>query len=207
MNHQESDRTRWRVRKKTHVTGVTYNHRLLWSAAQRLLGQADEDPERRWYEYLSALVLCSFAFEGLLNYLGEELFSEEWADERQFFRKGPERGTEGKLTFLGQRLAVDLDRSRRPYQSFRELLGFRNAMAHVRHERVDGEVVTSVEEIGRMSSVPALAKRDAAHQIIGDLVELGDQLLLAAVQKGLKAEPDARAFTGTIAGHSFDDIP
>ena len=64
---------RWKKRKKTRVTGVTHHHRILWSAADRLIQEADEDPNRRWYAYSATLLLSFFSFEGLLNYIGEEL--------------------------------------------------------------------------------------------------------------------------------------
>ena len=86
-----------RERKRTRVTGVTHHHRILWSAAERLVGEADEHPEGKWYVYMAGLLLSFFSFEGLLNYIGEEVYSEEWAEEREFFTEGPYRGTEGKL--------------------------------------------------------------------------------------------------------------
>ena len=74
-----------RERKRTRVTGVTHHHRILWSAAERLVGEADEHPDGKWYVYMAGLLLSFFSFEGLLNYIGEEVYSEEWAEEREFF--------------------------------------------------------------------------------------------------------------------------
>ena len=113
-----------RERKQNRVTGVTHHHRILWSAADRLMQEADEPPEGKWYAYMAGLLLSFFSFEGLLNYIGEELYPEEWAGEKAFFAEDPYRGTAGKLQFLSDRLAVSVDRSRRPYQSFQSLSKF-----------------------------------------------------------------------------------
>ena len=193
--------------KKTRVTGVTYYHRFLWSAAGRLIQEADELPEGKWYAYLSALVLSFFSFEGLLNYMGHELYPEVWEEERTFFVKNPYRGTAGKLEFLAEKLSVPIDDSCRPYRSFRYLLAFRNEVAHVRHETIDTEVLTNIEEIGRKTNIPAIVSPDSVHQIRADLEELGELLFRAAITRGLNVTGGSGALSGTVSSHLYHDIP
>lgn len=206
MSESESA-DRWRTRKKTRVTGVSFHHRRVWGAAQRLLQQADEDPGRRWHEYLAAVLLSSFAFEGLLNYIGDELYPSVWTEERSFFGVGQYRGTDGKLKYLAEKLNLAIDRSRRPFQSFRELLALRNETAHLRHEVVDEEIVTSMHEIGQSSDIPELARHEAAHRVIQDLTELSEGLYRAALKAGLPGNPEETAFTGVVSSRAYDNIP
>ena len=198
---------RWSERKKTRVTGVTHHHRLIWSAASRLISEADELPQHKWYGYLAGLLLSSFAFEGLLNYIGEELYPKIWADPRATFGLRPYRGTAGKLRFLAEQLAVPIDRSRRPYQSFSELVEFRNQMVHVRHETIDTELVTSIEEVGRTTDLPPIAAHEPVHRIISDLEELGDSIFEAAVRSGLPRAGGSKAFGGTVSSREYHDLP
>ena len=53
-------------------------------------------------------LMSFFAFEGLLNHVGEELFAETWDQERTFFL-GPEyQGTLGKFDYLANELGLEL---------------------------------------------------------------------------------------------------
>ena len=194
-------------KKKTRVTGVTHHHRILWSAAERLVGDADENSEGKWYAYMSVLLLTFFSFEGLLNYIGEEIYPKEWDEEKEFFSEDPYRGTVGKLHFLSDKLAVPLDRSRRPYQSFQSLLKFRNEIVHVRQEKVDTEIVTSLEEIGRESYIPKIVAPISVHRIRDDIEELGDMLFQGARDAGLEVNKDWTAFKGSTSVREYHDIP
>ena len=198
---------RWRERKKTRVTGVTFHHRMLWSAARELIREADEEPGRRWHGYLAALLLAFFSFEGLLNYIGEELYPDEWSDEKVLFSQGPRRGATGKFEYLSDRLGVPFDRSRRPYQSLQKLSAFRRSMVHVRHEKIEAEVVTSIEEIGKETHIPPIVAGDSVREIRADLEELGAGLFQAAQAKGLQVTGESSAFTGTVYSHGYDDLP
>lgn len=194
-------------RRRTKVKGVTYHHRILWSVGGRLIQHADEDPDRRWYGYFSALLVTFFAFEGFLNYIGEELYPREWEDEKELFSSGSRRGTKGKLEFLAERLAVPLDRGRRPYQSLSELSAFRHTMVHSRHDKIDDEIVTSLEEIGRDSMVPQIASKEETSRIRSDVEKLADGLFDSAKDRGLHVTGESGAMTGTLRAKAYDDIP
>ena len=113
----------------------------------------------------------------------------------------------GKLLFLSERLAVPIDRSRRPYQSFRRLSKFRDEMVHVRQEKVDTEVVTSLEEIGRESHIPPIVARESVHRIRADLEDLGNRLFHGARAGGLEVNKDWTAFRGSVSVRAYHDIP
>ncbi len=80
-------------------------------------------------------------------------------------------------------------------------------MVHVRQEKVDTEVVTSLEEIGRESHIPQIVARESVHQIRADLEELGDTLFQGARAGGLKVNKDWTAFRGSVSVREYHDIP
>ena len=59
-----------------------------------------------------------------------------------------------------------------PISPCRRLSKFRDEMVHVRQEKVDTEVVTSLEEIGRESHIPPIVARESVHRIRADLEDL-----------------------------------
>jgi hypothetical protein len=81
---------------KTTSEGETFPHRLLWEIVEEEAKLASER-EQDWSK--PALVAMVFAFhtvEAYLNFVGERLASKVWEDERNYFRKEPYRGREGK---------------------------------------------------------------------------------------------------------------
>ena len=131
----------------------------------------------------------------------------EWDEEKEFFAEDPYRGTAGKLQFLSDQLAVPVDHSRRPYQSFQSLSKFRNRIVHVRQEKFDTEIVTSLEEIGRESHISPIVAPESVHRIRADLEELGDRLFQGARAGGLEVNKDWTAFRGSVSVRAYHDIP
>jgi hypothetical protein len=82
---------------KTTSAGETFPHRLLWEIVEEQARLATER-ERDWSK--PALVAMVFGFqtvEAYLNFVGERLAPEIWDDERNYFRREPYRGWDGKL--------------------------------------------------------------------------------------------------------------
>lgn len=113
----------------------TYNHRILWGAANRNLQLATSSNEDAKYFSLGAMFLFFSAFEGYLNWLGTRIAQEVWEDERQFFSRTPYLGTLGKYQLLAKILCLpDPDSSQRPFQTAIDLLKLRNMVAHPKPE-------------------------------------------------------------------------
>lgn len=80
-------------------------------------------------------------------------------------------------------------------------------MVHVRHEKIDTELVTSVEEVGRRTHIPAIVAPQSVRQIRADLDELGNGLFRAAEARGLHVVGGSSAFTGALRNETFHDLP
>jgi hypothetical protein len=82
-----------------------------------------------------------FAFhslEGYLNFVGDKIAPELWADERETFKK---TGLFGKLTAICERCSISVpDKGRRPYATVAELRNLRDAMAHPKTRKVRGRI-------------------------------------------------------------------
>ncbi len=202
-----SEDRKWHKKKLTRFEEVVYTHRRLWLAATQLAEHGDEKPLHNWYGYLASQLLSFFAIEGLLNYILQELRGDVWNREREFFA-GPEyRGTLGKFDYLAEELGVDVDKSRRPYQSLKKLANRRNDMVHPRTEIAEGTREMSVADIGRAHPLIQNSSQDNTRRIRGDLETLGDQLFAAAKTHGLRVTGESGAFSGTVESYSYDDLP
>lgn len=202
-----SEDLKWNKKKLTRFEEVMYSHRRLWLVASQLTGQADENPLHSWYGYLAAQLLSFFAMEGLLNHIGEELRGDVWKDERSFFASSGYQGTLGKFDYLAEELGVEVDRSRRPYQSLKQLATLRNDMVHPRTVTAVGTKRMSFADAGKPSPLIQASSQGHTRQIRDDLEKLADQLFAAARTNGLKDVGGSGAFSGTVESGSYDDLP
>lgn len=126
---------------KYDIEHRSYTHRYLWRTAIGLFELSKGEVRRPDYLHLSCMVMTFFALEAYLNFLGEILFPEVWKDERTFFNTPPYKGTMGKLAYLADHCGMSqLDKSRRPYQTVKNLHKIRDFMAHGRMEVIRKEV-------------------------------------------------------------------
>ena len=123
------------MKKERKQTFETYNHRILWGAAERNLRQATPSNRDAKFFSLGAMFLFSAAFEGYLNWLGTRIAPEVWEDERQFFSRSPFLGTLGKYRFLAKILHLpNPDPSQGPFRTAKNLFKLRNMVAHPKVE-------------------------------------------------------------------------
>lgn len=116
-------------------TFETYNHRIVWSAAQRNLQFVTPPNKDAKFFALASMLLSILAFEGYLNWLGSRIAPETWKDERRFFSRGGFRGTLGKYRFLVRRLKLPApDPSQGAFQTAKHLLKLRDAIVHPKPE-------------------------------------------------------------------------
>jgi hypothetical protein len=91
------------MKKERKQSFETYNHRILWGAAEKNLGLAVPSNENAKYFALGAMFLFFSAFEGYLNWLGTRIAPEVWEDERQFFFALSLSGNSRKVPILEQK--------------------------------------------------------------------------------------------------------
>ena len=127
---------------KTTSEGETLPHRLLWEIVEEQAKLASER-QREWSN--AALVAMVFAFhtvEAYLNFAGERLAPEIWQDERNYFRREPYRGWDGKLRKVMELVGMPWPEPvKRPLETILELRELRDLIAHPKPEKLTSEIV------------------------------------------------------------------
>ncbi len=101
-----------------------YTYSYLHSAALQGIEQAENSEEGAFYNCMSSVVLSAFCIEAYLNHVACRLLPY-WDDEVE-----RTLNVHSKLKIISDRVDVELDFSRRPFQSFNEVMKFRNLLAH-----------------------------------------------------------------------------
>jgi hypothetical protein len=127
---------------KTTSEGQTFPHRLLWEIVEEQARFAGAR-EREWSK--PALVAMVFAFhtvEAYLNFAGDHLAPEIWQDERNYFRKEPYRGWDGKLRKVMELVGMPWPEPiERPLKTILELRELRDLIAHPKPEKLTSEIL------------------------------------------------------------------
>ena len=103
----------------------------MWHTSYCLLQNGQEQIEGSYHQFLASLVFTAFTLEAYLNHIGPKVF-RCWKDLE---RLGPKE----KLNVISEKLGIEIDYSRRPWQVLKQLFGFRNDIAH-------GKTVTIFKE-------------------------------------------------------------
>lgn len=128
---------------------VSFAHRILWDSSRRHLSLAGLHQADSWQLHLSAGLLAAAAFEGYLNYLGQELLPALWENERASFSTPPYRGVNGKLRRIAEEVEWPLPpRSRKPFAGLAELQSLRDKMVHAKPKRENFRRVHKEGEFG-----------------------------------------------------------
>jgi hypothetical protein len=113
--------------ERQKYTYVELHHCAEWS-----IKQADPSGAGSFYNAMSAMIFCAFCIEAYLNHVGSELF-DYWEDHLD--RLGPM----GKLRLVCEKLEVDADFSRMPFQAASVLFRYRDALAHGKTKTIEKE--------------------------------------------------------------------
>jgi hypothetical protein len=122
----------------TPFEGEDFPHRFMWSIAEEQARLATER-ERGWSQPgLVAMVFAFHTIEAYFNFVGERLAPDVWKDERNFFRKEPYRGWDGKLRKILELVGLSLMPDSRPQKTIFELKQLRDLIAHGKSEKLSG---------------------------------------------------------------------
>jgi hypothetical protein len=153
--------------------------------ADKLLGMAKLDEKGSHYVIMSALLMTAFTFEAYLNHLGKAKLA--------FWSQIEHVGVWQKLNVLALTFEVNLDWSRRPYQTLKSLFDFRNSIAHGKSELIkqSKEVfATGLADIDVFSQGSPKAKWEAfctlknAERCLSDMTDLVTKLHNSAQMPG-----------------------
>lgn len=125
--------------RPVRVAEVIYPHVYLWESAQALKEQAARGEAAQPRYLLAALLMAYLAFEAFINFLGEALCPELWADERGSFR-GQGEMIEAKIGAVVRCLpGYTWRKGQWPYQEVKRLKRFRDLAAHGKVSRTEYE--------------------------------------------------------------------
>jgi len=121
----------------TKIEGENFTHKSLWSVVDRQIENAEARQAGSLFDLLPAMVFALLSFEAYLNFLGERLAPEIWRDERNFFKKVPYRGFEGRVRKVFELCKTpEMDRAERPYSTIWKLKELRDLIAHGKSEKI-----------------------------------------------------------------------
>ena len=133
-------------KKKYRVQSETKTHTYVycWNAAGRALEKARENKPGALYFKMMAGVFAAFTVEGYLNHLGQERVRIWNILERKL-------GPQEKLLLLSDMLHLSVDTSIRPFQTLRDMMQLRDALAHGKTltEKFEGLIDNPVDEEAR----------------------------------------------------------
>jgi hypothetical protein len=121
-------------RYRVQASGTTKTYVYCWIAARKALKQAEARKPGFFYYCMMAGVFAAFAVEAFLSHAGQKTMHDWAALER---RLGPRE----KLLLLRQVARWSADESKRPFQTLRQMLHLRDALAHGKTITVDVDVL------------------------------------------------------------------
>lgn len=172
--------------RQTTITFV-YTH----TGAKHMLELAEATRDGQLYTVTSALIYCAFTLEAYLNHLGK-LQHADWDEiERNY-------GKRRKYEMLARSAGLQIDYSRRPYNTLVELFAFRDRMAHGRTVTENVSVLIDANaprlpQIVSDSDWQAFATIENARAAIEDVETLVRELHAAC---GQRSDPFERAGHG-----------
>jgi hypothetical protein len=108
--------------------------------AKVLLRLSGEQKRGRFYQWMGSLLLCAFAYEGYLNFLGRKLFPS-WEDfERQM-------SWQSKTKLIADHIGLKIDEGAEPFQTVKQLFKFRDQIAHPKPKEMEEEFETTNEKL------------------------------------------------------------
>ncbi len=117
-----------------------FTYVYLDTAAEWALEQAKGTEEGRFYNCMSSIILSAFCIEAYLNHIGSK-FLPYWDDEVK-----RDLSTQNKLKIICHHLNLVPDFSRRPFQSFKQIIKFRNLLAHAISEKISDKGIQIVRD-------------------------------------------------------------
>lgn len=144
---------------ETTYKGRSFLHRELWRVVH-IQGEIIEERKGRgaFYNDLIAMVFALHTVEAYLNFVGELLAPAIWKDERNYFRKEPYRGFEGKMRKVMELVSLPWTADVRPLKTVLDLKELRDLIAHPKTEHMGGSAKTSGKGLHFPLAVPTLNK-------------------------------------------------
>lgn len=95
------------------------------------------DNENGAYHLMVSMVFSAFTLEAFLNHVGAIQFKKNWPELERL-------RTKEKLIVLSEKLNLQLDFGKRPWQTYNEINNFRNLVVHAKPEIIDFEITVQL---------------------------------------------------------------
>ncbi len=105
----------------------------LWHTSSCLLKKGQDNEKASFHQFMASLVFTAFTLEAYLNHIGAQIFTS-WNDLERLSPKE-------KLNVIAEKLNVQVDYGKRPWQIMKRLFGFRNDIAHGKSVKIKSEEV------------------------------------------------------------------
>ena len=181
------EQKKYRIQASTTTNTYVYS----WIAARAALKKAQENQPGLFYFAMMAGVFATFTVEGYLNHLGQKRV-RDW---NEFERK---LGPREKLLLLREMLHLSVDISRRPFQTLRNMLRLRDALAHAKTLTVkSSNVVNDQNDENALYPQPDWKKLCSLRSVERMVEDAEKMVRHLCKQSGSKRNPFASPESGT----------
>ena len=124
-----------------HVKRMMPTYSRLRGIAWRSLKLAEQNIKGRESNCVISMLFCAFSLEAYLNHIGAKHFNR-WEVMKE------KLSPQDKLILITDEIGVNVDFSRRPFQTFKKVFKFRNWMVHAKTEEIEfkGELILDEDE-------------------------------------------------------------
>lgn len=114
--------------------GFSPTHSELWSCCKHLLKHGNSVKRGGFHFHMASMLFAYLSYEAYLNFIGQYVAPDEWKDERKYFGSSDYRGTKGKFKLLQEKLGLEINKDREPYNTVACLEEFREFVSHGKPE-------------------------------------------------------------------------
>ena len=114
-------------------------HAELWHTSQVLYYYGVNEEKGSMHLFRASIVFTAFTFEAYLNHIGPKIF--------RFWKSLERLSPKDKLNVIAEKIDLEIDYGKRPWQIMKKLFGFRNDIAHGKSEVKVDEKVVLVEKL------------------------------------------------------------
>ena len=176
-----TDNPEERQQYKVEAERTVFTYVRLMQASSHALEDGNAREEGSFYEWMTAGVFAAFSLEAYLNHLGPRRF-QCWDELERL-------SVEAKLSLILEDLKQQPDFSRRPFQTVRDVLRFRNQLALGRTQLVKETSIQKLlpRERPRYPELPweSQCTKEAAQRFASDVCAVISQLHTWAGLDGL----------------------
>ncbi|HEY9198044.1 MAG TPA: hypothetical protein VIR60_01680 [Gammaproteobacteria bacterium] len=117
----------------TEREGESFPHRILWRCVLAHYERARSIEKGSKHFDLTTMLMAYLTYEAYLNFVGDRLAPDLWAQEKSYFTTGKYAGLEGKLKKICELCdGLKVNKGARPYQTITMLSVFRDSVVHAK---------------------------------------------------------------------------